>query len=45
MLHMERSLDTYKNVSGIPLKFLNVVLEKDGEDQSDRYGEKCESIA
>jgi hypothetical protein len=46
MLHLEqnfvlfRNLDTSESRSELPGKFWSVLLEKDGEDQSDRSCEK-----
>jgi hypothetical protein len=34
----------YKKRSGIPLKFWNVMLEKDGEDQLDQLCEKWQTV-
>jgi hypothetical protein len=38
------NIGTSESSSEISLKFENVVLEKDGEDQVDRSCEKCRSI-
>jgi hypothetical protein len=37
-------MDTSENRSEIPLKFLNAMLEKDGEDMMDRSCEKWRSV-
>jgi len=43
-LYRAENLYPSENISLIPGKFWNVVLEKDGKDQSDRLREKWRSI-